>query len=90
MQLDTNVMQSRTADNLVKFINKQSEVISLLRMELELLEFKLDDKVDTECHDIAQRTELINARQQSALDFMSENKRGGRPEGRRSNGRISF
>ena len=96
MLLDTNVMQSRTAANLVEFINKQTDLINVLMNDISEssdngeLTINLADNIIAAHRDISHRTEMINAKQESALDFMKENKKGGRPEGRRSNGRIKF
>jgi len=96
MQLDTNVMQSRTADNLVEFINKQTDLINVLMNELSecsdngKLTLNLADNIIAAHRNISHRTQMINAKQESSLAFMKSNKKGGRPDGRRSNGEISF
>ena len=90
MQLDTNVMQSRTAANLVEFINKQTDVIAVLRNELDAFALDIDDKVLAACQDALHSSEMINARRESALAQIRDSKKGGRTPGRRSNGRIKF
>jgi hypothetical protein len=90
MQLDTNVMQSRTAANLVEFINKQNDVIAVLRNELDAFALDIDAKVLTACQDTLHDTKLINAKRESALAQIKERRKGGRTPERRSNGRIKF
>ena len=91
MILDTTVVQSKTAANLIEFINMQTNLIELMYNNAKAP--KWTNNIIKECHIIIHETKLINARQQSALGMVKERSKGGRnsilPE-RRSNGRIKF
>jgi hypothetical protein len=83
MQLDTTLMQSKTVIALIEFINSQNDIILAMRAEVD----EIDEGVEVLVQNSIRRTELINAKQISALDMMNDNRRG---PNRRSNGRIKF
>lgn len=83
MKLDTTLMQSKTVIALIEFINSQNDLILAMRAEVD----EIDKGVEVLVQNSMRQTELINAKQISALDMMNDNRK---EPNRRSNGRIKF